>query len=169
MVRDIKTDRRLYKAGQKRTVREGDFEADATVREGEECVIYDEQIAQDKVAWFGHGGENRLTEVVKHIYCDLVAAGTGTGVAGDPVKGDLVAVITDSKGRNVLARGEIDDLETLAAAADDSTTERPAMPAMSPWAKPGRRLQFRVFGAAASDGVVIDPAASRALLYYSES
>lgn len=168
MVRTIEKDKNLYDAGSQRTVRASHLQA-ATLSGGEEAVIFDEQIANDKLAWFGHGGENRLTEVVKHIHADLVASGNGSGTAGDSLAGDLVAVITDSKGRDVLARGEIDDLESLAEAAADPRTERPSMPAMSPYAKPARRIQFRIFADDTVDGFELDPDASDARLYYSEN
>lgn len=155
----------LYDQGDKHPVGAGDLDQD-TVKVDTEVTVFQEEILEGEVAWFGAGSHER--EVAEaFIFASLVASGAGAGTAGDPITGDLMAVITDSRGKRVLAETTVDSLGELADAEADSRTDRPIQEALGPYAKPGRHLEFRVVADAASDGMEIDPAASSARLYYS--
>ncbi|MWG34159.1 hypothetical protein [Halomarina oriensis] len=164
----MRFDPQLAQAGTKRVIKAGDFEQ-TTLKSGNEVTVYAEQVKQDKVLWHGHGNMNRTTGNVAHIYAALVASGNGSGTAGDAIEGELVAAITDSDQRRVLASTTIDDLGELADAEASERTERPMHPALEPFAKPGRHLELRILAAPESDGVEVDPANSNARLYYSEA
>jgi len=139
-----------------------------TVRANDDVTVYRERRPDDKVQWFGHGGENRMSGNVAHKFADLVASGNEAGTAGDQIQGDLLVAITDSDGR-ILAERTVGDLQTLADAAADSRTERPLMPALAPYLKMGRYMEVIVNADQSSDGVEIDPANSNMRLWYSEA
>jgi hypothetical protein len=166
MPRELEDAEGLYGRGSKFTVRAGDLEQ-ATLGQNE-TTIWAEQVPQDKHAWFGHGPEVR-DYAKAFIYATLVASGNGSLNAGDPIEGELVAAITDSEQRRVLASVTIDDLGELADAETSDRTQRPVMNALGPYAKPGRHLEFRILPASGSVGAEVDPSASSARLYYSKA
>jgi hypothetical protein len=133
----------------------------ATLRAGDDVTVHREKVPDDKVAFPGHGGMERLSGKVAYIYANLVASGNGEGTAGDPIKGELIECITDSDGRIVDGNERsLGALEDLAAAEDDSRTERPTHPIGDPGAKPGRYLEYRVVPDDSVDGYELDPDAS---------
>ncbi|ELZ87492.1 hypothetical protein C453_04039 [Haloferax elongans ATCC BAA-1513] len=137
-----------------------------TLRAGNEIVVYEQTCPADKYLFWGFGHQNKQAGNASHIYAQLKATGNGAGSAGDAIKGDLVAVITDSEGRDVHHRYNVGDLETLADAASDPRTERPIMPALAPIAREDQRIQLRVIADPESDGVEVDPSASSARIFY---
>lgn len=164
MAMDLQREPDLYNRGDKRPVFAGDLES-ATVKAGTEVTVFQKQVPDDKIAWFGHGSHQRSVAEA-FIFADLDASGNGTGTAGDPIEGELVAAVLDSEQRRVLASTTIDSLGELADAKADERTERPVMEALAPYAKPGRYLEFRVRSASSSDGYEIDTSGSSARLYY---
>lgn len=139
-----------------------------TLKAGTEVTVYAEQVAQDETLWFGAGSDTRRFAEA-FIFADLVATGDGAAAsAGDPIDGDLVAAITDSRQKRVLASTTIDSIGELRDAVDDPRTERPTLGALAPFANPGRHIEWRIDAADASDGYEIDPAESSARLYYSQ-
>ena len=120
-----------------------------TLKAGTEVTVYAEQVAQDETLWFGAGSDTRRFAEA-FIFADLVAA------------------ITDSRQKRVLASTTIDSIGELRDAVDDPRTERPTLGALAPFANPGRHIEWRIDAADASDGYEIDPAESSARLYYSQ-
>ncbi|MFC3476112.1 hypothetical protein [Halobacterium litoreum] len=166
MPADLRPDPRYFNIGEKKTVTSDDLQQ-VTIGENE-TTIFSKMVPGDKVAWFGHGQEDR--EYAKaFIYADLVASGNGTGTAGDAIEGELVAVYTDSEQRHVLASTTVDSLGELSDAKADTRTDRPVFEAHGEHANPERHLEFRILPNSASTGMEIDPSASEARLYYSQS
>jgi len=145
-----------------------DLIGDKTLTENEETVVYDDKVPDDKIRFWGAGGKNRQAADPNFVYAKFVASGAGAGSAGDVLTGDLIAVITDSQGRRVLAEYTIGSLADLAAYADERPTDRMIMAALEPYAKPGRRMQLRLVGDARSDGKQVDGDASNVGLAYGE-
>jgi hypothetical protein len=138
----------------------------ATLRAGDDVTVHREQVPDDKVTFLGYGGMERLSGKVAYIYADLVASGNGAGTAGDPIKGDLIEVITDSDGRIVNGNErKLGALEDLSAAKADARTERPTHPIGDPGAKPGRFVEYRIVPHDSVDGYELDPAASSGKLF----
>lgn len=155
-----------YNLGEKKPVTATDF--DQVTIGSNETTVWSTPVPGDKVAWFGAGSHVReLAEAF--VYCDLVASGNGTGTAGDAIEGELVAVYTDSEQRHVLASTSVDSLGELSDAVEDTRTDRPVMEAQGPHANPERHLEFRVLPADSATGKEVDPDASSARLYYSQS
>ena len=157
----------LYNAGDKRPVTETDLDT-VTVKAGVPVSIWQRQMNQDQLGWFGHGSHVR--EIAEaFIYAQVVATGNGAGTAGDPIEGELVARIRDSDDNHTLAEVTIDTLGELADAKSESRTDRPVLEALDPYAKPGRLLDFAIVSTSASDGYEIDNTAgnSDVRLYYS--
>jgi|GEM_PF-3112708 len=167
MPRDLTHAPDLAQVGQKFPVLPSNFDAATLVAETE-VTVWSKQIPQDKVGWFGAGVTNR-DYAEAFIYAVLKASGNGSGAAGDAIQGELVAAITDSEQRRVLASTTIDALGELADAKASDRTMRPILAALGPYAKPGRHLEFRVVADPSSDGVEIDPSACEGRLYYSQS
>jgi len=140
----------------------------ATLNEGNEVTVWSEQVPADKVYAHGFGSGSRNNGRTAYVYAALVASGNGTGTDGDPIEGDLVLAITDSEQRDVLARYEFSDLESLADAEADARTDRPLEPVLEPLASEDRHLEVRVIADVASDGVEVDPTDSSARLYYTD-
>lgn len=154
----------LYNRGDKRTIFAEDFEQE-TVKADTEVTVWEKEVANDKIAWFGHGSHVR--EIAEAFaYCNLVASGNGAGAAGNAIEGELVLAVVDSEQRRVLRDVTLDNLGELADAENDERTERPVMEALAPYAKPGRYLELRVVSTSSSDGYEIDPSASSSRLYY---
>jgi hypothetical protein len=139
-----------------------------TLRAGDDVTVYREKRPDDKIQFWGHGDSNRMNGNSVHKYAELVASGGGAGTAGDAIQGDLIVAITDSDGR-IKAERNIGDLQELADAAADARTERPLMEALAPYAEQGRYMEVIVNADAASDGVEVDPSASNARVWYSET
>jgi len=164
MAADLVRAPELYGRGDKRPIFAENL-MQTEVKQDTEVTVWEEEIANDKIAWFGHGSHvKELAE--SFIYANLVASGNGAGTAGDPIEGELVAAIVDSEQRRVLRDITVDSLGELADAESSDRTDRPRSEALKPYGKPGRYLEFRVVSAAASDGYEIDPSASSARLYY---
>jgi len=138
-----------------------------TLRAGDDVTVLREKRPDDKTQFWGHGGKTRDYGNLAHKFADLVASGNGTGTEGDQIEGDIIVAITDSDGR-ILAERQVGDIDTLAAAANDSRTERPLMPSYAPYLKQGRYREVIINADSASDGVELDPSASSARLWYSE-
>ncbi|RDZ54346.1 MULTISPECIES: hypothetical protein [unclassified Haloferax] len=155
----------LAEAGNSKPVK-GAMLKQTTLRAGNEIVVYEESCPADKYLFWGFGYRNKQAGNASHIYAQVKASGNGSATAGDAIKGDLIAVITDSEGRDVLHRYNIGDLETLADAAADPRTERPIMPALAPIAREDQRIQLRIVADEESDGAEIDPSASSARIYH---
>lgn len=130
--------------------------AAATLKADTEVTVWSKQCANDELIFHGHGGKNRQAADTKYMKALIKASGAGTGTAGDEVNGELVAAITDSDQRRVLASVTLGDLDQLGEMASVDPTERPVMYALAPYAKPGRHLEFRVVADSSSDGVEID-------------
>lgn len=150
----------------KKSIKAADL-SQTTVREDDDVTLYRSKRPEDKLQWFGHGGENRMSGNTAHKYADLVASGGGTGTAGDALEGEILIAITDSDGR-ILAERQLGDAEELADAASDSRTERPTQPAVAPYLTEGRYMEVIFNADAASDGAEVDPANSSARIWYSE-
>src|SRR6056297_2438011 len=114
-------DERIADAGNRRPVKSSNLQT-ATMNAGNEVTIWAKQVPADKSLGHGAGTDNRQVGRNAPTYADLVASGNGAGNDGDSIEGDLVAVITDSEQRDVIARTVIGDLETLADAAGDART-----------------------------------------------
>jgi hypothetical protein len=138
------------------------------LRAGDDVTLYREKRPDDKIQFWGHGDDSRMTGNSAHKYASVVASGNGAGTAGDQVQGDLIVAITDSDGR-IKAERTIGDLQELADAADDPRTERPLMEALAPFAEQGRYMEVIVNADEESDGVEVDPSASNARVWYSET
>lgn len=138
----------------------------ATLRAGDDVTVYREKMPDDKIAFPGHGGTNKMVGKVAYLYAELLASGNGAGTAGDPIEGELIECITDSDGR-IVDNNErtVGDLENLAEAANDPRTERPNHPIAEPGAKPGRYIEYRVVPDESVDGYELDPDASSGKLY----
>jgi len=164
MAADLVRAPELYNRGDKRTIFAEDLMAE-TVKAGNEVTVWEEEIANDKIAWFGHGDHRR--EVAEAFaYADVVASGNGAGAAGDSIEGELILAIVDSEQRRVLRDVTLDNLGELADAESDERTERPVMEALKPYGKPGRYLELRIMSTSSTDGYEVDPTASAARLYY---
>lgn len=150
--------------GDKQIINAGDLDQE-TLKAGTEVTVWSQQVPGDKVAWWGHGVEQR-DYAKAFTFLDLVASGNGTGTAGDAIEGNLVAVYTDSQQERVLAETTVDALGELADAKDDKRTDRPIFEAHGPHAKSDRYLELRVVAASGSDGVEVDPSASSGRTYY---
>jgi hypothetical protein len=161
---DLKRAMGLYGRGDRRPVRAGDFDAE-TVKDGVEVPVWNKEVPNDKIAFFGHGPHQRAVAEA-FIDLDLVASGAGAGTAGDPIEGELIAAIVDSEERRVVASVTIEDLDQLRDAQNEERTDRPVMEALDPYAKPGRYIQFRIRSTSNSDGYEIDPSASSGTLYH---
>jgi hypothetical protein len=150
--------------GGPKAIKASHLDDSVTLRGGEKSVVFDEQVPADKAAWFGHGHEDLPTGVARK-YADLIDA------AGNAVEGDIFVRVMDSSGDEVLGQRRVGDVGTLADAADEQRTERPAQPAMGPHANPHRRLQVVVSldEGAASDGSTVDTGASSMRLWRTES
>ncbi|SEF56402.1 hypothetical protein [Halobellus limi] len=157
----------LARSGSPRAIKSSHLDGDEALRAGQHIVVWERQVPADKTNWFGHGGEDSPLDL-KRMYADLEASGAGSGTDGDPIEGDVMVRITDSSGDEVKAQKELGDLGTLRDAASDERTERPAMPAMGPYAYPHRKLQLVVVADSASDGNQIDTADSSCRFWYSE-
>lgn len=166
---DLQKNPGLYDVGEKFTVTAEDLTG-ATLNADTEVTVWSKQIPQDKVGFFGHGPEDRRMAEA-YIYAKLVASGNGTGTGGDAINGELVAAITDSEQRRVLASMTVDALGELADAESSERTDRPVFAALAPFARAGRHLEFRIVANSSSDGVELDnaPANSSARLYYSQA
>jgi len=140
------------------------------LRANDDVTVYRERRPDDRVQWWGHGDENRNSGNSAHKYADLVATGNGSGdaAAGDQIEGDVIIAITDSDHR-ILAERKVGDVDDLADAADDRRTERPMMPAYAPYLEQGRYREVIINADEESDGDELDPDASSARLYYSET
>ena len=165
-------DPRLLDVGNAKPLDASDLQ-NATVKAGSEVTVYAKQVPNDKELFWGHGGKNRQAADTKFMFANLVADGTGDGNDGDPIIGDLIAAITDSDQKRVLASVTLGALGELADALDDDRTERPVMYALAPYAKPGRHIELRVQAKASCDGYKIDNTEnpgtdSSARLWYSE-
>jgi hypothetical protein len=161
---DLTKDQRLYGRGDKRPVRANDL-INATLSAGAPITVWEKQVPDDKIGWFGHGPFAR--EVAEaFIYLSLVASGNQAGTAGDNLTGSLEARILDSEQRRVIADITIDELSQLADAEADERTDRPVMAALAPFAKPGRYLEFAVRADSNSDGKEVDSSASSGVLYH---
>lgn len=138
----------------------------ATLRADDDVTVFREKIPDDKVAFAGHGGRNKLVGQVAYLYAELLASGNGAGAAGDPIEGELIECITDSDGR-IVDNNErtVGDLENLAEAANDARTERPLHSIGTPGAKPGRYIEYRIVPDESVDGYELDPGASSGKLY----
>lgn len=163
----IKNERLAEKDANKKSIKGANL-SQTTVREGDDVTLYRERRPDDKIQWFGHGGEDRTSGNTAHKYADLVASGNGSGTAGDQLQGDIIVAITDSDGR-ILAERQLGDSQTLADAAADARTERPTQPAVAPYLEMGRYKEVIFNADAASDGVELDPSASSARIWYSEA
>lgn len=161
-----KAARSLANSGSPSTIRPSQLE-NATLNAGNEVTVWSKKVPADKVYAHGHGTNDRQVGSEAFIYVDLLADGTGTGTDGDSIEGDLYAVITDSEQRDVHARYQIGDLETLAAARDDNRTERPMQPVRVPVAREDQHLELRVVADDASDGTVV-ASDSGIRMYYTE-
>lgn len=153
----------MNQSGDKRAIKASYLDGDATLRQGQKIEVYDEQVPADKFAWFGHGHEAAMTSV-RRKYAGLVDKANG-----DAIEGEVIAQVTDSSGDNVLAQRTLGDVATLAEAEAEDRSERPAMPAMEPYANPHRRLKLIIVADEASDGEKVDPAASSARFWYSQT
>lgn len=139
-----------------------------TLREGDDVTVFRERRPDDKLQWWGHGDEDRQEGSSAFKYAELVASGGGTANAGDAIEGDIIIAITDSDGR-ILVERQAGDVDELTDAANDSRTERPMMPAYAPYLTQGRYREVIINADAASDGAELDPSASSARLWYSET
>jgi hypothetical protein len=138
----------------------------ATLRAGDDVTVFREKVPDDKVAFTGHGGRNKLVGQVAYLFAEVVASGNGAGTAGDPIEGELIECITDSDGRIVDGdERTIGDLQNLAEAANDNRTERPLHPIGDPGAEPGRYVEYRIVPEKSVDGYEINPDASSGKLY----
>lgn len=149
----------LFRAGDRKTVRSSDL-LEADLRESNRITIFEKQLPDDKVGWWGHGGYEGDNARTSFVSGDIV-----NKAAGDSIDGELYVVITDSDG-DPLARRSFSDLESLREAAAEARTDRPAMPAMSPVAQPARYLTLELEAAAGDDGSTIDPSASDFKMFY---
>jgi hypothetical protein len=167
MSQQMRESPRVAGAGTKRSIKSSSLEG-ATLNAGNEVTVFSTQVPADKIYAHGFGSGSRNQGRTAYVYAALVAAGSGTGSAGDAIEGDLVLAITDSEQRDVLARYEFSDLESLADAEADARTDRPLEPVLEPLASEDRHLELRVIADDASDGVVVDPSASSARFYYTD-
>ena len=158
MSRSLQDAPRLYSQGDKQIIRSGDL-IGATLREGNRITVFREQVEDDKVAWWGHGGypNDRAPSVYK--YGDL------QDDSGSAVDGTIYAVITDSDG-DPLAREPINDLDALREMVSEDRTEREEQPAQQPAAQSARYLELQVEADSGSDGATVDPSASKLKLHY---
>lgn len=169
MTRDLDPSTALAGSGDGgNAIKPGHLDGSVALTEDQDVVVYDEQVPADKIRWAGHGHE-ALPTGVAHKYADLVASGSGTGSQGDPVEADLYVRITDSAGNDELASRTMGDADTLRDAESEQRTERPAQPAMAPYARPHRRIQIVANADAPSDGVQIDTDASSCRFWYTET
>lgn len=153
---------RLGNAGNARTVRGSHLNDGATMNAGNGVTVYSKSVPSDKIYAWGAGSDNRQVGRDAFVYADLV------DTDGNDIKGDLEYVITDSEQRDVHARGELGDLETLADAREDQRTERPQMPVTAPIARRDQHIELRVVADTDSDGVTLDRDASEVRLYYTD-
>ncbi|ELZ94905.1 hypothetical protein C440_07512 [Haloferax mucosum ATCC BAA-1512] len=161
----------LINVGNARPINADDLDK-VTLKAGTEVPIYSKKVKNDKLLFWGAGGKDRESADTKFFFCDLVATGNGTGTAGDAVRGELIAVITDSDQERVKAEFTLGDLGHLADART-SDNPMPVMYALAPYAKPGRHIELRIRASSSSDGVEIDNTedpgnASSARLWYSQ-
>ncbi|SFH07472.1 hypothetical protein SAMN04488063_0097 [Halopelagius inordinatus] len=162
----------LIDTGNARPLNADDLDAE-TLKADTEVTVYSKEVANDKLLFWGAGGKNRQSADTKFMFADLVASGAGTGTAGDPIRGELLAAITDSDQNRVLEWVSLGDLSELSDARNDDRTDRPVMYALAPYAKPGRHIELRVRASSSSDGVEVDNTenpgtASSARFWYSE-
>lgn len=163
----MSADPRIADAGTKKSIKDSDMTG-ATLNAGNQVTVWSEQVPADKLYAHGYGSDSRNNGRTSYIYADLVASGAGTGSAGDSIGGDLELVVTDSQQKDVLARYSLGDIQSLRDAASESRTDRPTHPALAPLAQEDRHLEIRVTADAGSDGVVVDPSASDARLFYTD-
>lgn len=174
MSKDLVHDKRarqLGNEGTKKTIREGALDNDTVLREDEEVTVYSRQVPADKVYAHGAGTDDRNKGRSAYAYADIRAGGEGTGTAADVVTGDLVAVITDSEQRDVHARYEIGDLQSLSDAQSENRSERPLQPVVVPIAREDQHIELRIIADANSDGVQIDDGTDQATdvrLYFTD-
>lgn len=154
----------LYGRGDKRPIRTTQMDT-ATLSENTPEVIWEKQVPDDKIGWFGHGPYER-TVAEAFIHFVAVASGNGSGTAGDALTGSLEARIVDSEQRRVLASVTIDELSQLADAESEERTERPVLAALAPYAKPGRYMELAIRADSDSSGKEFDPDESTGVLYH---
>lgn len=162
MSRQLSHNARYAEVGVKRTIKADQLNDGATMNAGNEVTVWSKQVPADKYYAWGAGTNNRVQGREAHIHADFVDD------ADNDIEGDLVAVITDSEQRRVVAEYELGDLGTLADAADDDRTERPLMPVLAPLAREDRHLELRINADSDSDGVDLDRDASDVRLYYTD-
>jgi hypothetical protein len=157
----------LYEAGDKEPIRAGALEQ-TTVKAGTEVTVWSYQVAQDELAFHGHGRPDR-EYAEAFVGLDLVATGNEAAAAqGDNIDGDVILAITNSDGTRVKASTTFDSLEQLRDALAEARTDRIVEPALAPYAKPGRNLEVRIDAASSSDGYEIDPDGSSGTLYFTQ-
>lgn len=166
MSRDLYIEPGLASRGRRKPVKGGDLD-NATLNAGNEVTIWSKQVNADNRLWWGHGTNNRERGPHAFIYAQLFANGNGTGTDGDALVGELVAVITDSDQKDVIARREVGDLETLADAQSDNRTERPLFPSLAPYATEDKHIELRVNADSGSDGAEVAND-SNVRMYYSK-
>ncbi|ELY69329.1 hypothetical protein [Natrinema versiforme] len=154
--------RDLAQGGSPKTIRSSHLEDGATMNAGNEVTVWKSKVPADKAYLHGHGTDNRESGPEAFIYASIQNS------TPEQIEGDLYAVITDSEGRDVHARKEIGDLETLAAAEDDNRTERPMYPVQVPIAREDQHLELRVVADSASDGDELSASDSSIRMYYTE-
>ena len=159
--------RQLYNKGQKRPIPASSLDK-TKVHAGTETTIWSRQCKQDEALWWGHGTHER-DQATAFVGLDLVATGSGAAASeGDPVNGEIVLAITDSRQRRVHASVSFESVAQLRDALNEERTARLIMEAMAPYAKPGRHLEIRLNADENSDGYEIDPAASSGTLYHTQ-
>lgn len=159
MSRSLRDSPRLYSAGDKQIIRAADL-TEATLREGNRITIFSEQVEDDKVAWWGHGGYPRDRAPTVFKYGDLVEKSSQNAI-----NGTIYAVIADSDG-DPLAREPINDLDALREMVSEDRTEREEQPAQEPAANSARYLELQVEAGSGSDGVTVDSTNSELKLHY---
>lgn len=159
MTPGLSPERRLFNAGDRKTVRSEDLIA-ADLRSGNRITVFETQLPDDKVGWWGHGGYDGDDARTSYVSGDVVKSSDGSSIDGE-----VYVTITDSDG-DPLARRSFSDLEALREAAAEARTDRPAMPAMSPVASSARYLSIEIEAADADDGSTIDPSASSFKMFY---
>ena len=161
MSRQMRVEPRLASAGTKQSVKDSELES-VSLREDNEITVFSEQVPADKLFAWGYGSDDRNQGRTSYIYADVQDNN------GNDVEGDIMYVVTDSEQRDVLARYDLGDIQSLRDAASEARTDRPTNPVLGPAASEDRHIELRIEADAASDGATIDPSASDVRFFYSD-
>lgn len=128
-----------------------------TLVQGNEIVIWEEQVPADKAFVWGSGPDSRQAGSANYSYAEFLANGSGTGTDGNVIRdAEVFLAITDSTGEDTLAKTALTpDAGDLADAKADDRTERPVIPEHKPYASEDRVIQIRLKAGSDADGKIV--------------